>query len=56
MFGDLFHDPFGPESQERPSDNDTTAMHLMGCLYAIVGIAVLIVLISIIYLLVTHGT
>ena len=63
MFGDLFHDPFGrfgnlpeiPEPKEQPSENDIFAVHLMGCLYAIFGIALLIVFISIIYLLINYS-
>lgn len=63
MFGDFIHDPFGhfgnmpeiPEPKEQPSENDITTVHLMGCLYAIFGIAMLIVFISIIYLLINYS-
>ena len=64
MFGDFIHDTFGlffgnmaeiPEPKEHPSENDITAVHLIGCLYAIVGIALLIVFISIIYLLINYS-
>lgn len=63
MFGDLFHDPFGrwgnmpeiPKPKDQPSENDIIAVHLIGCLYAIVGIALLIVFISIIYLLINYS-
>jgi len=63
MFGDLFHDPFGkwanipeiPEPKEQPSENDIFAVHLMGCLYAVVGIAFLLIVICIIYYFVNYS-
>ena len=63
MFGDLFHDPFGrfgnlpeiPEPKEQPPENDIFAVHLIGCLYAVFGIAMLIVFIRIIYLLINYS-
>lgn len=63
MFGDLFHDPFGrfgnlpeiPEPKEQPSENDIFAVHMMGCLYGIIGIVFLLIVICIIYYFVNYS-